>query len=204
MAERFAYFDLGKVLVDFDHQFAVDNVAQLSACSPERVREVVFESGLQDRYETGLVECEQFAEEINQALDSALSVAEVMESVSAIFSLNEPILRALNQMRLAEVPMGVLSNTCEAHWQWIVRQKWQIPGDWFRETVLSYEVQSMKPDSKIYEVCERRSGCDPAAIFFTDDREENVEAAHRRGWTTHLFQDVEQLCKAIDLWIAST
>lgn len=200
--DKFVYFDLGKVMVEFDHQIAVQNLENLSGCQASEIESAVFTSGLQDQFETGLVDGDVYAATINRALGTALSAEEIAEAVSAIFTLNDPILAALEKLQQAKVPMGVLSNTCEAHWQWIVRQAWAIPGDWFRETVLSYEVQSMKPDSKIYEVCEAKAKCDPGAIFFTDDRLENVQAAQSRGWTTHLFRSAEELCSSLDEWLA--
>ena len=198
---RFVYFDLGKVMVNFDHQIAVQNLGRLSGCGAETIDDAVFGSGLQDRYETGLVDSATYAATVNQSLGTSLSTDEITEAVSAIFTLNEPILTALEMLDRAGIPMGVLSNTCEAHWEWIVRRGWKIPGNWFREIVLSYEVQSMKPNSKIYEVCEQKAACEPGDIFFTDDRQENIEAAQARGWNTYLFRSADELCKHLATWL---
>jgi FMN phosphatase YigB (HAD superfamily) len=40
----------------------------------------------------------------------------------------------------------------------------------------------MKPDARLYEVVERTAGCAGAALFYLDDRPENVEVALGRGW----------------------
>lgn len=97
--------------------------------------------------------------------------------------------------------MGLLSNTCEAHWRWILDQNWPIPGDWFDFHVLSYEVRSMKPGEAIYEACEKLAARASEEIFFTDDREENIAAAQRRGWETHLYRTPAQLAEHLNHWL---
>ena len=49
----------------------------------------------------------------------------------------------------------------------------------------------------IYEAVEREVGLPPAALLFTDDREENVAAAAARGWATHLFRGPEGLARRL-------
>lgn len=203
MRDRFAYFDLGNVLVHFDHQIAVDQLAARSNRPAEQVRSIVFEADLQDRYETGLISSVEYASQINDALQSQLPASEILEAISAIFEPNPSILDAFSRFKDANVPMGVLSNTCEAHWEWILQRGWPMPGDWFDFHVLSYEVRSMKPNAGIYEHCEKRAQCSPEKIFFTDDRADNIAAAAMRGWHTHQYQTTEGLLQAIDQWLAT-
>ncbi len=201
MSPRFVYFDLGKVLVHFDHQTAVEQLARLSGKSETLVRQVVFDSELQTRYETGLVSGEQFAAEVNQALESSLHTSEILEAISDIFSPNDPILAAIDVVRASGVPLGILSNTCEAHWRWIMDRQWPMFGPWWSQIVLSYEVGGMKPASKIYEVCEQRAGCAGENLFFTDDRAENIAAAQDRGWSTYHFTSAEILVERLHAWL---
>ncbi len=201
MNSRFIYFDLGNVLVTFDHRIAAHHLAESANCSQERVFGTVFASDLQQRYETGLVSDEEYANEINQILDSQLSTEQVLEAISDIFQPNWPILNILERLQSSGVPMGILSNTCDAHWQWLMRQEWPMLQDWFQHRILSYQVGCMKPDSGIYEACERSCGLSGTQIFFTDDRSENVAAAADRGWATHHFRDAAQLWQSIDQWL---
>jgi 2-haloacid dehalogenase len=57
----------------------------------------------------------------------------------------------------------------------------------FDRAFVSGRLRLAKPDPAIYEVVERDSGLSGPQLLFTDDRPENVEAAARRGWRTHLF-----------------
>ena len=45
MAPRFLYFDLGKVIVDFDTQRMYRQVGEVAGIAAEQVREAVWKSG---------------------------------------------------------------------------------------------------------------------------------------------------------------
>ncbi len=198
---KFVFFDLGNVLVHFDHDIAVRSVARLSGREAAVVKEAIFTSGLQDRLETGLMSSSEFAQSVIAKLACQLSEEQVLEAISAIFEPNEAMVVVLEQLKRAGVPMAVLSNTCEPHWGWVLRQNWPIIGNWFDFYVLSYEARSMKPDSGIYEVSERRSGRGPEHLFFTDDRADNIAAAAARGWATHQFREIDGLVATLGPWL---
>ena len=56
---------------------------------------------------------------------------------------------------------------------------------------ISGRLQVTKPDPRIYQIVEDRSGIAPPALLFADDRADNIAAAAARGWQTHLFKDPE-------------
>ena len=201
--KRFVYFDLGNVLVTFDHQIGIHSLSKLADRSQHLVRAAIFDSDLQTRFETGLITQQQFTDEVNRALETQLAVGDVMEAISAIFQPNEPILQALRRVRSAGLPMGILSNTCDAHWLWIQAKRWPMLVDWFEHAILSYEVRGMKPQPEIYEASERTAGCSGQSLFFTDDRADNIAAAAGRGWITHQFVTVDALLDSLEQWIAS-
>lgn len=204
MTSRFIYFDLGNVLVTFDHRIAAKQLAEAAGCTLEHALSTVFVSDLQHRYESGLVNDDEYAREINQLLGSQLATETVLEAVSDIFQPNWPILDVLQELQQARIPMGILSNTCDAHWQWLMKRDWPMLHGWFEHRVLSYQVGCMKPNSGIYEHSERRCGVEGPQIFFTDDRLENVAAAALRGWKTCLFRQADELQAAIDRWLQET
>jgi HAD superfamily hydrolase (TIGR01509 family) len=204
MTRRFVYFDLGNVLVTFDHRIAAAQLASAANCTLDQVLSTVFESDLQTRYETGLVTDAQYAQEVNQMLGSQLSTADVLEAISRIFQPNWPILAALERLRAADIPMGILSNTCDAHWRWLMQKDWPMLHGWFEHIVLSFRVGYMKPAKGIYEACENSCGLDGDQIFFTDDRPENIAAAAQRGWWTHLFQEIGGLERSLNQWLGAS
>lgn len=204
MKEKFVYFDLGNVLVTFDHTIATENLSKLCGYDFEAVRNKMFISDLQTRYETGLISSDQYVDEINATFGSQLDRDTVLHAISDMFQPNWPIMGALRTVQQSGVGMGVLSNTCEAHWQWLMQRKdWEMLHDWFEKIILSYEVKSMKPDSGIYQACEAACGLSGSQIFFTDDRADNIQAAADRGWVTHQYHhsDNQSLVEALNQFL---
>ena len=193
---EFIYFDLGNVILKFDHSMGFRNVEQLCGVSPKLVDDILFNQGLQQQYETGLIDCTQFHQEFCAQADidpsKELSRGDLLRAISDIFWANRPIFPVLTQLKARGFPMGVLSNTCDAHWQFVFSQHWVLQ-TFFDPLVLSYEEKSMKPDSKIYEAAIKRAGVEPGHIFFTDDRQENIDAAIKAGIDAVLFETVPQL-----------
>ncbi len=57
----------------------------------------------------------------------------------------------------------------------------------FDKTYVSGRMGCVKPHSLIYEMLEAGEQATGAQFLFADDRQENINAAMRRGWKTHLF-----------------
>lgn len=200
MRPAFFYFDLGNVLVHFDHSIAVENIARLTGAPFSQVKHLLFDSGLEDRYETGLLSSQEYVEEIERSLGVKLNEGAVLEGVAAIFKENLAILPVFEILRELGLPIGILSNTCEAHWKYVERQDYGFMQGEFDQIVLSYEVKSMKPERRIYEVATERAGVEPERIFFVDDRIDNIEGAKKLGWEAELFTDAESLIRLVDGW----
>lgn len=89
------------------------------------------------------------------------------------------------------LPMGILSNTCQAHWQLLGRSGYESLRHNFAARVLSFEVGGMKPAELIYQAAEQQAAVPPPSLLFFDDRPENVAAAQLRGWQAHRFTDAD-------------
>ncbi|MBU6172437.1 MAG: HAD family phosphatase [Planctomycetes bacterium] len=200
MKPKFVYFDLGNVLLYFDHDLAFRNMAKIAQVSPREMRSAVMESDLQIQYETGHLTSEQFVTAIGQQLGKPLDTKSMLEAAADMFIANSHILPVLERVRKLGIPMGLLSNTCEAHWQWILELRYPQVIEWFTPVILSYEAKSMKPDHGIYLLAEEKSGYRGSDLFFTDDRHDNVAAAQSRGWQAEVFINADRLMQTIDRW----
>lgn len=200
MRPHFFYFDLGNVLLYFDHDLAFRRMAKIAGVSPKQMRTAVMDTELQIAYETGHISGSEFVDRIAQHLDKRLDVEPILEAAADMFIANTHILPVLERVKELRIPMGLLSNTCEAHWQWILQQRYPQVVDWFSPVILSFEAKSMKPDKGIYEQAEEGAGVAPEHIFFTDDRADNIEAASKRGWQTQVFVNADRLMQTIDRW----
>ena len=69
--------------------------------------------------------------------------------------------------------------------------------DHFEDIIVSGVEKVAKPDARIYQIVEERSGLSGAQLFFTDDNAANIAAARARGWNAHLFTDAASLEAAL-------
>jgi len=63
-----------------------------------------------------------------------------------------------------------------------VDAEWQAFFGGFDGYILSYEHGAMKPEGKLYEVVEQKTGQQREKIIYLDDRPENIAAGAARGW----------------------
>ena len=200
MRPRFIYFDLGNVLLYFDHSRAMRKMARVAGVTSEQMRSIVLDGTLQVEYETGWISGVQFVSRISDSIGRDLDVADILQAAADMFVPNPQILSVLEKIRELEIPMGLLSNTCEAHWKWIGELGYPQVRGWFAPVILSYEVKSMKPDAHIYREAQHQSGHEAPRIFFTDDRPENVEAAKKAGWMAEVFVNADRLMETVESW----
>ena len=197
MSVDFLYFDLGVVILDFDHEIGCRRVSEMAGISPDAAKQAIFDSGLQVRYETGLVTSAEFHQTFCEIAKCSIGQDDLLTAISDIFTPNQSVVAILTQLRSSGYPMGILSNTCEAHWQ-LVYQKHAILQKFFEPIILSYEANSMKPDSRIYEVALEQAGCQSRKVFFVDDRQENVDGAIKAGLDAVLYTSGQQLIKDLE------
>lgn len=190
---KFVYFDLGNVLLHFDHRRAAANLAAAGGVAPQAAWDALFASGLQWRYEQGELTTGDVCRLLNEALATSLDESTVAAAISDIFWLNDSIVPVVAQLQAAGWPLGILSNTCQAHWEWINADRYPLVARNFGHCVLSYEVKSMKPDQSIYAHAQRVAGCRADEIFFMDDVAANVAGALAAGWDAVLYESTPQL-----------
>ncbi len=195
---RFVYFDLGNVLVSFDPQRGCRNLADWAGCMPAAVDEAIWKSGLEQDFECGRLDPAAFARLVAEALQVPAERLDaqgqpLLDLLSDMFTPLPEMLPIIQRLRQAGIGLGILSNTCHAHWDWITRQSWPVCSGWPSVHVLSYEVGQMKPAAEIYAVAERLAGVPAEQIFFTDDRPENVAGAISAGWQAAVFDGPQDL-----------
>lgn len=197
----FIYFDLGNVLVFFDHEIASRQIAAVANVPVDIIRQEVFHSPLQSDYERGLVTSHEFVKRLGQKIGRDLPVDETLEAASAIFNPHDAIIESISALRQAGFRLGILSNTCDAHWTWLMRQNYEVLGPWFDVIALSYEMQCAKPDLEIYEKAAAMAGVPGQRIFFTDDRLDNIQGAEKAGWMVHQFTQLSAFQQRIASWV---
>lgn len=192
----FAYFDLGNVLLAFDHGLACRQMAAVSGVAEQRVRELVFESGLELAYERGDLSTDEFYRRFCDETGAAPDRCALLRAASDIFTRIDATAELVRRLRAQGRPVGLLSNTCEAHWEFVRESFPELPA-LFDVLVLSYEVRALKPEPEIYRRAASAAGATAESLFFVDDRAENVAAAREAGWDAVAFTDPRALESAL-------
>jgi HAD superfamily hydrolase (TIGR01509 family) len=177
---KVVFFDLGKVLVDFDWNIAARRIAAESRATPEELFAFILSSNAMVRFESGQIGNEQFYQEVQAAIGYRAGMQAFREAFSDIFTEIPEMVRLHGRIRAAGIPTWILSNTND----WAVshiRERFPFFAE-FHGYLLSYQVGAMKPDSGIYEAAERAVGCREREILYIDDVAENALAGAARGW----------------------
>jgi HAD superfamily hydrolase (TIGR01509 family) len=188
-------FDLGKVLIDFNFETGVQALHAACSISRDRLEAVLWDKTWIRAYERGEISTTQFHDYLCQSASLKMTMPEFCQTWSSVFLpdplVSQDLLRALKQ----KYPLILVSNTNEAHIDFI-RSRYNVL-DYFDHHILSYKVGSLKPDRKIFEHAIAASGCSADALFFTDDREENILAARDLGIHAHQFTSESKLIEAL-------
>lgn len=188
---RAILLDLGKVIVPFDFSNAYRAIESRIGLSAESIRERIRSTGLVPRFECGLIEPHEFVRQLCRALQLDIGYSDFCEVWSSIFSPNTLISEEFIASLARHYPLILVSNTNHIHFE-MIRQNYPLLGH-FKEWVLSYKVQAMKPSPLIYQAAVAAAGCEPAECFFTDDIVEYVEGALQFGIDAVPFRDQSQL-----------
>ena len=115
---------------------------------------------------------------------------------SDIFVPIAPMVALQAELRERGIPTYIFSNTNDlavSH----IRGRFPFFGN-FDDYIFSYEHGAMKPDARLYEVVEKKSGHRGAELLYLDDRAENIAAGAARGWQVILQESPEASRAAIE------
>jgi len=192
MLPRFLYFDLGMVLVTFSVDRMCRQMGAVAGLDPERVKEVVFHGDLQKRFELGRLSSREYYEAFCRASGTRPDYDAIVQASSDIFELKVSMLPVVGQLRQAGYRLGILSNTCESHWNHCTR-RYRILGDTFAVHAPSFRLGVCKPDAAIFRAAAELAGCPPQEIFFVDDTPGHVAGARAAGFDAVQYTSTPQL-----------
>lgn len=188
-------FDLGNVLIDFDHRIAADKISKFAKKSAKEIFDLFFDSNITASFEEGKISPENFFRKVSSALNLNIAYEEFVPIWNEIFFLskkNKEVYNLASQLK-DRYKLALLSNINILHWEY-VRDRFPI-FDVFGNIVLSCEVGARKPDRLIYEKTLSLIGSFAGETFYTDDRSELVESAKSLGIKGAVFTDTKCLIK---------
>jgi putative hydrolase of the HAD superfamily len=191
-------FDLGRVLLDFDHRLAAEKIAGLSGKSAEEITGLFFDSDIVAAFEAGLVSPEEFFNKVRQMLCCDIDYPSFVPIWNEIFTFTEQN-RRVHALTMALKPRYVtalLSNINLLHYEYI-KSNFHIFGG-FHRLFASCELGCVKPDPEIYRKALAALEVPAGQVFYTDDRPELISQARSMGIRGFVYTGFEQLCRDMD------
>jgi len=189
---KFLYFDLGKVLLRFDVEVMCRRMADAAGLDLPQVRRALFEHPLQKDYERGRRTTREFYEAFCRDTGTRPDFDALVSAASDIFELDATMIPIVAHLYRAGHRMGILSNTCDCHWEHCLR-RFPMLGELFEAHALSYRIGAAKPEAAMFEAAARLAGVAAEEIFFTDDLPGHVAGAQAVGFDAVQFTSASQL-----------
>ncbi|MCX5702769.1 MAG: HAD family phosphatase [Candidatus Omnitrophica bacterium] len=188
-------FDLGNVLVDFDHTIAAKKASKFSDKSPKEIFSIFFNSELISLFEEGKVTPIEFFSKIKKLLNLKLDYDKFVPIWNEIFFLtarNHEVYNLAKALKKHYV-LALLSNINILHFEYL-KNKFPV-FDAFHHIVTSFELGVQKPKPEIYQRTIGILKVKPKEAFYTDDRLELIDKSREMGINSFVFKNPMQLKK---------
>ena len=188
-------FDLGNVLIDFDHSIAARRICELTNKTQGEIYRLFFDSGLTALFEEGKIAPDKFFSEVKNTLNLKIDYEVFLPIWNEIFFLTE---RNRQVYELAKglksnYQTGILSNINILHYEYL-KNNFPI-FDVFHHVMVSFELGKRKPHHLIYQKALKALRVGAGEVFYTDDRPELVASAKGLGLCGAVFTGIEALKK---------
>jgi putative hydrolase of the HAD superfamily len=183
-------FDLGKVILDFDHRIITRRLVERSRASEQRIHEVIFGGDRESSYDRGKMKSREFYRDVVKSLGIDLPFREFRDIWTRIFTSNDDVCDIIRKLK-SRYRLILLSNTNEMHFDYAFGMFDILKA--FDDYVLSYRVGERKPHPKIYLTALQRASCPARACIYIDDMEPYASAARQLGMQAIVFRNAHQL-----------
>lgn len=184
-------FDLGRVLVNIDNGFLVENLFRgMQAADLQELGQKTMRDPAMIEFNTGRIEAAEFHRHMcdHWGLEPDFEVFKKLWC--QIFYTMDGMETLITQIA-PTVRIGLLSDTDPIHWNYI-KTTWPWIGKIANPT-LSYEVGVMKPDKGIFLTAAENVSTPPQHCLFIDDLQVNVDGARAAGMQAIQFKTVTAL-----------
>lgn len=188
-------FDLGNVLIDFDHMIAAQRLSKFTDKTGKEIFDLFFDSELTGLFEEGKISPLDFFLKVKETLNLKMGFAEFVPIWNEIFFCTR---KNLDVYRLARnlkktYKLALLSNINTLHFEYIKKTFPLL--DAFHNVIASFQLGLRKPQRRIYQKTLNILHVLPEEVFYVDDREELVESAKELKIRAHVFTGLEKLKK---------
>lgn len=186
-------FDLGNVLIGFDHTIAVKKILRHTPKKSKDIYDLFFDSDLTQEFEKGKTGTLEFFEQIKAALELKISYGEFLPIWNEIFFSKpetEDFVGSLN----SGIKLALLSNINQLHYEYIREEFSSTIGLFEADKIIpSFRTGFIKPDKEIYDLALKALGVPRESVVYVDDRLDLIEAALSYGIKSIQFKSAKEL-----------
>ncbi|MBK6504860.1 MAG: HAD family phosphatase [Ignavibacteria bacterium] len=177
-------FDLGNTLVYFDYSSFFEGVSRLeNKLSPEKLMKYFTDNRLDIHLGTGKTNIRESFKSLKKKHGLSITFADFHDLYCNIFRENTEMKEFLeNKLLDSGFKLFMLSNTDSSHINFINKNFPYVKH--IKKRVLSYKVNSVKPDKRIYKYLITKMNISPEESIFIDDLKPNIAAAEEFGLKT--------------------
>lgn len=193
-------FDLGRVLVHYDHQQTVAATAALVNVPVDTLHALLRTNT--HATAIGDLDAEDLHALIGSHAETEIDFAAFIAAFAAGIRRDETALAyALSLQQRPDTTVAVMSNTNAAHVLWLDDYLPELRE--FDLVMMSNEVGLLKPDPAIFETALELLAVTPQQAIFIDDIAENVEAARTLGIAGIVHTDWAVTRPQLEAWLAA-
>ena len=186
-------FDLGNVLIGFDHTIAVKKILKHTPKKSRDIYDLFFDSDLTQEFEKGKTGTLEFFQQVKTALELKISYGEFLPIWNEIFFSkpeSEDFVGSLN----SGIKLALLSNINQLHYEYIREEFSSTIGLFEPDKIIpSFRTGFIKPDKEIYDLALKALGVPRESVVYVDDRLDLIEAALSYGIKSIQFKSAKEL-----------
>lgn len=186
-------FDLGNVLIGFDHSIAVEKIIRHTKKTAREIYGLFFDSALTRDFEKGKTAPLAFFDKVKAALEINMPYPEFLSIWNKIFFPKPDILDLARELS-RRLELAMLSNINQLHYEYL-RVDFGYIFDLFHPSriIASYNTGYIKPDEEIYDLAVSKCSVKKENILYVDDREDLIEAASGYGIRSCRYKNTREL-----------
>jgi len=173
-------FDLDGVLVAYDHRGRIAHLGKAIGRSAEAVHAALFESGLESRYDAGLLTTDEYLAQLGTELGASVDRAAWTAARAAAMACTDATCARIAALS-AHRDVAVLSNNGELVAGMLPDALPQLFPALHGRVFCSGTIGASKPDAAAFLHVLDRLGHLPQRSLFLDDRQQNVDGARAAG-----------------------
>ena len=185
------FLDIRNVILFFDWEKMYRQIAEYCQMEILEVKKALEEHKWSDLYEKGEVDSWTLFHQLPKNIQGSKGFAGWMEAISNIFKPNDSLSSLMKKLKENHIKLFTLSNICEAHFGYAYTHFSVL--HFFDGHILSYEMKTKVPDSKIYEAALLQAHAEKESSFYVSASAEYVQKAKLLHIDSEVYASPEAL-----------